>query len=75
MYIHQDGKTNIINGNCFDENVMKEVKKQKPTVGFLNPPYKGDKKNDIEEFEFILNNLAFKYFVGVQLFVQLLCKI
>ncbi len=57
MYIHQDGKTNIINGSCFDPLVMQEVKKQKPTVGFLNPPYKGDKKTDIDEIEFILNNL------------------
>jgi len=56
MYIHQDGKTNIINGSCFDEEVIKEVKEKKPTVGFLNPPYR-DKKNDIEELEFILNNL------------------
>ncbi|MBU0580339.1 MAG: SAM-dependent methyltransferase [Candidatus Margulisbacteria bacterium] len=56
MYIHQDGKTNIINGNCFDEEVIKTVKEKKPTVGFLNPPYK-DKKGDKEELEFILNNL------------------
>jgi hypothetical protein len=57
MYIHQDGKTNIINGSCFEEEIIKEVKEKKPTVGFLNPPYKGDKKNDTDEFEFILNNL------------------
>jgi type I restriction enzyme M protein len=57
MYIHQDGKTNIINGSCFDEDVINEVKAKKPTVGFLNPPYKGDKKNDTEELEFVLNNL------------------
>lgn len=57
MYIHQDGKTNIINGSCFDEEVMKAVKVQKPTVGFLNPPYKSDKKKDTDELEFVLNNL------------------
>jgi type I restriction-modification system DNA methylase subunit len=57
MYIHQDGKTNIINGSCFDNDIIKAVKSRKPTVGFLNPPYK-DKKNDIEELDFILNNLA-----------------
>lgn len=34
-----------------------DVKKNfKPTVGLLNPPYK-TKASDIEEFEFILNNL------------------
>lgn len=56
MYIHQDGKTNIINGSCFDINVIQEAKAKKPTVGFLNPPYKS-KKSDIEELEFVLNNL------------------
>lgn len=57
MYIHQDGKTNIINGSCFNEEIINIVKAQKPTVGFLNPPYKGDKKKDTDELEFILNNL------------------
>jgi len=56
MYIHQDGKTNIINGSCFDEEIIEDVKAKKPTVGFLNPPYK-DKKGDTEELEFVLNNL------------------
>lgn len=57
MYIHQDGKTNIMNGSCFEPNIIKEVKARKPTVGFLNPPYKSNKKTDTDEFEFILNNL------------------
>jgi type I restriction-modification system DNA methylase subunit len=57
MYIHQDGKTSIINGNCFDDGIMREIKSKKPTVGFLNPPYKADKKKDIDELEFVLNNL------------------
>jgi len=57
MYIHQDGKTNIINGSCFDDDVMALVKSKKPTVGFLNPPYKANKKTDTDELEFVLNNL------------------
>ncbi len=57
MYIHQDGKANIINGDCFDNEVMEQVKKFNPTVGFLNPPYQVDKKKDTEELEFVLNNL------------------
>lgn len=57
MFIHQDGKSNILNGSCFDDDIIIEVKKYKPTVGLLNPPYKSDKKNDIDEYEFILNNL------------------
>ncbi|MDP3270102.1 MAG: N-6 DNA methylase [Legionella sp.] len=57
MYIHQDGKANIIKGDCFDIEVMEQVKKYKPTVGFLNPPYQVDKKKDTEELKFVLNNL------------------
>ncbi|HRI29394.1 MAG TPA: N-6 DNA methylase, partial [Chitinophagales bacterium] len=58
MYIHQDGKATILNGSCFDENIMEEVKLKKPTAGFLNPPYKSNKKSDTDELAFILNNLA-----------------
>ena len=55
MIIHRDGRTNIYWGDCFKE--IDDVKKNfKPTVGLLNPPYK-TKASDIEEFEFILNNL------------------
>lgn len=56
MYLHGDGKTNILSGSCFDQDVKNKVKSKKPTVAFLNPPYKS-KKGDIEEFEFILNSL------------------
>lgn len=55
MIIHRDGRTNIYWGDCFKE--IEDVKKNfKPTVGLLNPPYK-TKASDIEEIEFILNNL------------------
>ena len=55
MIIHRDGRTNIYWGDCFKE--IEDVKRRfKPNVGLLNPPYKS-KASDIEEFEFILNNL------------------
>lgn len=57
MYIHQDGKTNIINGSCFDDDIIRMVKDKKPTAGFLNPPYRANKKTDTDELEFVLNNL------------------
>ncbi len=57
MYIHGDGRSNLIKGNCFDEKIVEYIKKFKPNVGFLNPPYKSA-KDDIEELEFILNNLS-----------------
>lgn len=57
MIIHNDGKSNIILGDCFDDRNTKEIKEKfKPNIGFLNPPY-AIKKEDIEEFAFIWNNL------------------
>lgn len=56
MFIHQDGKTNILKGSCFDKEIIETIKEFNPTVGLLNPPYKSE-KNDIEELEFILSNL------------------
>lgn len=59
MFLHGDGKSNVISGSCFENSVIKTIKKKKPTIGFLNPPYKSDKKEDVEEFEFVLNSLNF----------------
>lgn len=57
MFIHQDGKTNIIHGSCFDSQIKEQVKAYNSTIGLLNPPYQSNKKIDIEEVEFVLNNL------------------
>ena len=57
MYIHNDGKTNIINGDCLDDEIVKTVKAKHPTIGLLNPPYQADKKQDTDELEFVLNNM------------------
>lgn len=67
MAIHGDGKTNIFPQNGLDASVISEIrdgikdaetgKIYKPTVGMLNPPYKADKKNDVEELEFVKWNL------------------
>ena len=58
MYIHQDGQANIIHGNCFDDHVIKQIQNMKPTLGpRRGPTYKSNKKQDIDELEFILNNL------------------
>ncbi len=56
MYIHQDGKTNILNEDCFDSVIIADIKKQNPNIGFLNPPYKSEKE-DKAELEFVLKNL------------------
>ncbi|MDR0676228.1 MAG: N-6 DNA methylase [Elusimicrobiota bacterium] len=57
MFIHGDGRSNLFKGSCFDDRIKEAVKKFKPNVGFLNPPYKNN-KNDIDELEFVLNNLS-----------------
>ena len=55
MVLHDDGKSNIYQGDCFA--LTEEIaKKYRPNVGLLNPPYK-TKRSDIEELEFVLNNL------------------
>ncbi len=56
MIIHGDGKTNVYLGDCFD--VSSQINELfKPTIGFLNPPYKS-KKTDVEELDFVINNLT-----------------
>ena len=57
MYINQDGKSNILLGDCFNGDLVESIKSRRPNVGLLNPPFKVDKRNDTEELEFILNNL------------------
>ncbi len=56
MYIHGDGRSNLMKGSCFDENIKEQIATFKPNVGFLNPPYKIN-KDDTEELQFVLNNL------------------
>jgi type I restriction-modification system DNA methylase subunit len=57
MILHGDGKTNIYQGDCF-QDYQKILGNTKPTVGLLNPPYKNKKqRQDHEELEFVLNNL------------------
>ncbi|MCD4675763.1 MAG: SAM-dependent methyltransferase [Desulfobacula sp.] len=57
MIIHNDGMSNIFHDDCFEFS-EKSKGKYKPTVGFLNPPYKSDTE-DKEELEFTLDNLKF----------------
>lgn len=50
MMLRGDGKSNIDRGDCFDSETIKRIKKLKPTVAFLNPPY--DQGTDVQ-LEFI----------------------
>ena len=56
MFIHGDGRSNLIKGSCFDKPVIKNIVSYKPNVAFLNPPYKAS-KTDIEELEFVKSSL------------------
>lgn len=53
MMMRGDGKSNINLGDSLVQNIKDEVKKHKPTVGFLNPPY----STAVSELEFVSSNL------------------
>lgn len=67
MAIHGDGKTNIYPTSGLDPQIIAKIREgikdkktgkiYKPNIGLLNPPYKADKKNDVEELEFVKWNL------------------
>ena len=54
MILQDDGKSSIVSGDCFA--LVEQMRQKNPTVGLLNPPYKAE-KDDIEELEYVLNNL------------------
>ena len=45
MILRGDGKANLHQASCFDEAIIKAVKKMKPNVGMLNPPYAQSKSD------------------------------
>jgi len=53
MMMRGDGKSNIYLGDSLSKNIKNKVKKHKPIVGFLNPPY----ATSISELEFVYHNL------------------
>ncbi|BBT82276.1 hypothetical protein WP8S18E11_39420 [Aeromonas veronii] len=50
MILRGDGKANLHQASCFDDAVIKAIKKLKPNVGMLNPPY-AQSKSDAELHE------------------------
>jgi type I restriction enzyme M protein len=56
MMLRGDGKSNIYQQDCYQVN-EDDVKKFKPTIAFLNPPY--SKENGHKELEFIWNAMSF----------------
>lgn len=57
MILRGDGKANLFQSSCFDAETTEKVKKLKPTVGFINPPY-SQKGGGLHEFNFIEHMLG-----------------
>lgn len=59
MILRGDGKSNLYMGSCFDNLIIEKIKKKKPNVGFINPPYsqKGDGLSELDYLNNILNCL------------------
>ena len=52
MILRGDGKANLYQGSCFEDEIVESVKAHKCSVGMLNPPFsQGDK--DLHELRFI----------------------
>lgn len=54
MIIRKDGKSNIYHGDCFDKEIVEELKVKNINIGLINPPYS---QNDKCELEFVENML------------------
>ncbi len=54
MIIRKDGKSNIYKGDCFNSNIIKELKEKNINIGLINPPYS---QKDVVELEFVENLL------------------
>jgi type I restriction-modification system DNA methylase subunit len=54
MLLRGDGKANLYRASCFDDAVIDAVKKMKPNVGMLNPPYAQAKSDpELHELYFV----------------------
>ena len=58
MIIRQDGKSNIIKGDCFNSDIAQELKAKKINIGLINPPYSQKDKCELEFVEQLLDILA-----------------
>jgi type I restriction-modification system DNA methylase subunit len=55
MILRGDGKTNLYQGSCFDDEIIDQIK-NKATVGFMNPPYAQQGEN-LHEWNFVIQLL------------------
>ncbi len=58
MIMRKDGKSNIYYGDCFKEDIVKELKEKNINVGLINPPYSQSDKVELEFLEKLLDILV-----------------
>jgi type I restriction-modification system DNA methylase subunit len=58
MIIRQDGKSNIYKGDCFNDDIIKEIKAKNINIGLMNPPYSQTDKNELEFVERLLESIT-----------------
>jgi hypothetical protein len=56
MRLRGDGKANLYQASCFDENIKQEIKTKNCTAGMINPPYSQKDKSG-SELDFVYNML------------------
>lgn len=57
MIIRKDGKSNIVNGDCFSPDIYNNLKQKHLSLGLINPPYAQEDKCELEFVEQLLNIL------------------
>lgn len=50
MIIRKDGKSNIFKGDCFNKDIVSQLKQMNINIGLINPPYS---QKDVSELEFV----------------------
>lgn len=59
MMMRGDGRSNIFNGDCLlDSDLIKKIKRKRPAVSFLNPPYDVGADGQLEFVEHALDMLT-----------------
>lgn len=57
MIIRKDGKSNIVCGDCFSNEIASNLKNKHLSLGLINPPYSQEDKCELEFIEQLLNVL------------------
>lgn len=57
MIIRKDGKSNIVCGDCFSQEIYNNLKNKHLSLGLINPPYSQEDKCELEFVERLLNVL------------------